>query len=59
MRKLISIPEREQSRNEELANCISRGLAMFGAIWGAIDLIMQAARHGNSVVIFGAAVSLP
>jgi hemolysin III len=56
MRKLISVPVREQSRNEELANSISHGLALVGAIWGAIYLIMQATRHGNLSVIFGAAV---
>lgn len=56
MRKLIVIPEREQSKNEELANSISHGLALVGALWGAIYLIMRAARHGHSVFIIGAGI---
>jgi hemolysin III len=56
MRKLFTVPEREQSRSEELANSVSHGLGLVGAILGATYLIMQAARHGKLSFIIGASV---
>jgi hemolysin III len=56
MRKLFTVPEREQSRSEELANSVSHGLGLIGAILGATYLILQAARHGNLPFIIGASV---
>jgi hemolysin III len=56
MRKLFTVPEREQSRSEELANSVSHGLGLVGAIVGATYLIMQAARNGNLSFIIGVSV---
>lgn len=56
MRKLFSAPTREQSRLEEIANSISHGLGLVGALLGTPLLILQAARHGNSKLIIVASL---
>jgi hemolysin III len=53
MRKLFSRTAREQSRLEEIANSISHGLGLVGALVGTPFLIMQAAERGNSGLIIG------
>jgi hemolysin III len=56
MRKLFTLPEREQSKREELANSVSHGLGLVGAICGATYLIMQATRQGKLSYIIGASI---
>lgn len=56
MRKLFSAPTREQSQLEEIANSVSHGLGLVGALVGTPFLIMQAARHGSSEFIIGASL---
>lgn len=56
MRKLFSAPTREQSRQEEIANSVSHGLGLVGALLGTPLLILQAAQHGNSKLIIGASL---
>jgi hemolysin III len=56
MRKLFSAPPREQSRLEEIANSVSHGLGLVGALVGTPFLILQAAQHGNSALIIGASL---
>jgi len=45
-----------QSRSEELANSVSHGLGLAGAILGATYLIMQATRHEELSFIIGASI---
>lgn len=47
---------REQSQNEELANCISHGIGLIAAIIGAPFLISHAAYYGDSKFIVGVSV---
>lgn len=54
MRKLFSAPNREQSRLEEIANSVSHGLGLVGALLGTPLLIQQAEQHGNLELIIGA-----
>jgi len=56
MHKLFTMPEREQSRSEELANSVSHGLGLVVAILGATYLIMQATQHGKLSFIIGASI---
>lgn len=56
MRKLLTVPEREQSRSEEIANSVSHGLGLVGAILGATYLVMEATRHGKLSFLIGASV---
>ncbi|MGJ0484237.1 MAG: PAQR family membrane homeostasis protein TrhA [Methylomicrobium sp.] len=56
MRKLFLATAREQSRLEEIANSVSHGLGLVGALTGTPFLIMQAAQHGNSALIIGASL---
>jgi hemolysin III len=53
MRKLFSKAAREQSRLEEIANSVSHGIGLVGALVGTPFLIMQAAQQGNAALIFG------
>ena len=48
------VPEREQSRGEEIANSISHGIGLIAALVATPILIMQAARQGSTGFIFGA-----
>lgn len=56
MHKLISMPKREQSRREELANSISHGLGLVAALLATPLLILQAAQHGRSEIIIGVSI---
>ena len=48
------VPEREQSRGEEIANSISHGIGLMAALVATPILIMQAARQGSTGFVFGA-----
>jgi hemolysin III len=56
MHKLFTAPKREQTRSEELANSISHGLGLVGAVLGATYLVIQAARNGKLPFIISASV---
>ncbi|AQU99468.1 PAQR family membrane homeostasis protein TrhA [Desulfococcus multivorans] len=45
-----------QSQGEEIANSISHGIGLLGALIGTPFLIMHAVRNGNAGFIFGASV---
>lgn len=48
--------ERRQTRGEEIANSISHGAGLIGALVGTPFLLIGAVRHGDAGVIVGAAV---
>jgi hemolysin III len=50
--------KRDQSQNEELANCISHGIGLTAAIIGAPFLISHASRYGDGKFIVGVCVFL-
>lgn len=52
----LPVPQREQSRGEEIANSISHGLGLTAALIGTPFLIMHAARHGDSGFLVGTGV---
>jgi hemolysin III len=56
MLKLFSATAREQSRLEEIANSVSHGLGLVGALTGTPFLIMQAVQRGNAELIIGASL---
>ena len=47
---------RVQSQSEEIANSISHGAGLIGALVGTPILVMHAARHGNAGFIVGTSV---
>jgi hemolysin III len=53
---LRTIPKREQSQAEEIANSISHGIALVAALVGTPILIVHAARLGDTGYIVGTSV---
>ena len=53
MRLLPAATEREQSREEELANSISHGITLVAALIAIPFLILHAARHGDTGFLVG------
>jgi hemolysin III len=53
LRAWFSGPEREQSREEEIANSVSHGIALIAALAGTPVLIMHSMRHGDTGFIIG------
>ena len=53
---MLSRPKREKSRGEEIANSISHGIGLLGALIGTPFLIMQAVRRGDAGFIVGTSV---
>src|ERR1700733_6852476 len=51
--ELFAAPQWDQSRREEIANSISHGLGLVGAIVAAPFLYFAAARQGNSAFLIG------
>lgn len=53
IRGSLTLPEREQSRGEELANSISHGVALVAALAGIPFLIIRAATNGDTGFLVG------
>jgi len=53
LRTWFAYPEREQSREEEIANSVSHGIALVAALAGTPFLVMDAARHGDAGFVAG------
>jgi hemolysin III len=53
---VLSNPNRVQSPGEEIANSISHGAGLIGALAGTPFLVMHAARHGDAGFIVGTSV---
>jgi hemolysin III len=53
---VISNPNRDQSQGEEIANSISQGAGLIGALVGTPFLVMHAARHGDAGFIVGTSI---
>jgi hemolysin III len=51
--ELFAAPDWTQSRREELANSISHGLGLAGALIAAPFLVITAARHDNTLFFLG------
>ena len=56
LRKFLLNPGRDQSQGEEIANSISHGIGLIGALIGTPFLIINAARQGDAGTIVGASV---
>ena len=52
----LAVPQREQSRGEEIANSISHGIGLIAALAGTPFLVMQAVRRGDAGFIVGASI---
>lgn len=50
------LPKRTQSSGEELANSISHGIGLVGAMIGAPTLLLPAFRHGSALFVIGTIV---
>jgi hemolysin III len=55
----LAVPEREQSRGEEIANSISHGIGLVAALVATPFLIMHAVRRGDTGFIVGASLFAP
>ena len=55
----LAVPEREQSRGEEIANSISHGIGLVAALAATPFLIMHAVRRGDTGFIVGASLFAP
>jgi hemolysin III len=55
----LAVPEREQSRGEEIANSISHGIGLVAALVATPFLIMHAVRRGDTGFIVGASFFAP
>jgi hemolysin III len=53
---ILSNPKRVQSQGEEIANSISHGAGLIGALVGTPFLVMHAVRHGDAGFITGTSV---
>jgi hypothetical protein len=53
---VLSNPNRVQSQGEEIANSISHGAGLVGALVGTPFLVMHATRHGDAGFIVGTSV---
>ncbi|MDV6343958.1 PAQR family membrane homeostasis protein TrhA [Nitrosomonas sp. Is37] len=56
MNILLAVPEREQSRGEEIANSISHGIGLVAALVATPFLIMHAVQHADTGFILGASL---
>lgn len=56
VQEVLSNPNRVQSQGEEIANSISHGAGLIGALAGTPFLVIHAARHGETVFIVGTSV---
>jgi hemolysin III len=56
MQAVLSNPNRIQSQGEEIANSISHGAGLVGALVGTPILVMHAVRHGDAGFIVGTSV---
>jgi hemolysin III len=56
MQAVLSNPNRIQSQGEEIANSISHGAGLVGALVGTPILVMHAVRQGNAGFIVGTSV---
>jgi hemolysin III len=54
--KFLANPRTDQSQGEEIANSVSHGIGLIGALIGTPFLIINAARHGGAGIIVGASV---
>ena len=52
----FAVPEREQSRGEEIANSVSHGIGLVAALVATPLLVLQAVRRGDTGFIVGASV---
>lgn len=52
----FAVPEREQSRGEEIANSVSHGIGLVAALVATPFLVLQAVRRGDTGFIVGASV---
>lgn len=52
----LAVPQREQSRGEEIANSISHGIGLIAALAGTPFLVMHAVRHGDAWSIAGSSI---
>jgi|SRR5690348_4243536 len=56
LRAWFAYPKREQSREEEIANSISHGVALAAALAGTPFLVIHALRHGDAAFVAGTCV---
>ena len=56
VRLILLNPKHGQSQGEEIANSISHGIGLVGALIGTPFLIMHAARHENAVFVVGTGI---
>jgi hemolysin III len=56
MQAVLSNPKRVQSQGEEIANTISHGTGLLGALVGTPFLVMHALRKGDAAFIVGTSV---
>ena len=56
MRSRDTTVERPQSRGEEIANSVSHGVGLLGALAGAPILIISAARHGTAMNVVAVSI---
>jgi hemolysin III len=56
MQAVLSNPNRIQSQGEEIANSISHGAGLVGALVGTPFLVMHAVRQGDAGFIVGTSV---
>lgn len=56
VRTMPTGPGHGQSQGEELANCLSHGLALFAALVGSPYLIVQATRRSDAAFVIGVTV---
>ena len=56
MNTLLAVPDREQSRPEEVANSVSHGLGLVAALCGTPFLILSAIKNGDVGYIVGTSI---
>ena len=56
MADVVSIPKRDPTLGEEIANCVSHGVGLLAALVATPFLVLAAARRGDGVAIVGASV---
>lgn len=56
MKILLTVPEREQSVGEEIANSISHGVGLIMALVATPFLIMHAMQHADTALVVGASL---
>jgi hemolysin III len=52
----FAVPQREQSRGEEIANSISHGIGLIAAVAATPFLVMHAIRRGDAAFIVGVSI---